>query len=112
MKIACPSCHAQFEVEAQHAGKVAACPQCGAQMQIPAPMAETVAAAPPAPPVEVVTVRKIAHGVALGLFEYSLICGILALVCFLIFGSCYARAVNRDVDEAVRKAKQQIQRGE
>ncbi|MBQ7694013.1 MAG: hypothetical protein IJI85_10230 [Clostridia bacterium] len=102
MKIACPSCKAQFEVEAQHAGKVAPCPQCGAQMQIPAPVAETVAAAPPAPKVEVVTIRKIAHGVALGLFEYSAICGIVALVCFLIFGSCQARAVNRDVQRAVQ----------
>lgn len=98
MKIACPSCQAQFEVEAQHAGKVAPCPQCGNSMQIPAPEAQIVPPEPAAPPpkVEVVTIRKIAHGVALGLFEY------LALVCFLIFGSCQARAVNRDVQRAVQ----------
>ena len=105
MKIACPSCHAQFDVAPEHAGKVAPCPQCGAQMQIPVPPAQIVAA-PADPAAEKKASRRliaqIAHGVALGLFEYSLICGLLTLICFLIFGSCQARAVNRDVQRAVQ----------
>ena len=111
MKIACPSCQAQFEVAPEHAGKVAPCPQCGAQMQIPVPTAQVIGdpAASADPAAEKKASRRliaqIAHGVALGLFEYSAICLALFLIGFLIIGGCQARQMEKQLRSITTEAR-------
>ena len=115
MKIACPSCQAQFEVAPEHAGKVAPCPQCGKSMQIPVPTAQVIGdpAAPADPAAEKKAYRRliaqIAHGVALGIIEYSAILLAISLIGLLIFAAIagvHAKSVNSDIDRAIERAGQ------
>ena len=105
MKIACPSCQAQFEVAPEHAGKVAPCPQCGAQMQIPVPTAQVIGDPAAEKKASRRLIAQIAHGVALGLFEYSAICLALFLIGFLIIGGCQARQMEKQLRSITTEAR-------
>ena len=103
MKIACPSCQAQFEVAPEHAGKVAPCPQCGKPMQIPFPAARIVETAPaPAPAPrrepEGLDVHKIAKGVALGI----IIALLIVIVAVALLGGYGASRTADNIQRAVQ----------
>lgn len=80
MKIECPYCRAEMEIQPDHLGKRADCPSCKAEMQIPVLTAKIIE--PPQPkPVDRITIQK---AVFWALIDFCMLWVALAVIFWIV----------------------------
>jgi hypothetical protein len=83
IRVACPTCRAQFDVQEAFAGRIAKCPNCNGQIQIPAAASPPVSAAA-MPPIPGTTAPTGLAGKSSGVTIAGFVCGIVGLVLSLL----------------------------
>lgn len=101
MKIQCPYCRAEMEIEKEHLGKRADCPSCNAEMQIPVLQAKFIELTQP----EMISVKMISRGVVRGLFFFWSIVFAAAVIISIIIGIIAYNEQRNKVKETIETMK-------